>query len=531
MKKPYFWIAIFVLALNLFAFQNCGKIATSQIESASTVSANKIDDSSQMMAKQIIVRMKDDASNSQLTQWANNNGLANMNSANNSLMANWQSMRMSHWNWEGPSTVAEVQTKLAAAGFADKIEFAEPNYMLNTTDPAVESFSGVTQLTAAQPYSSQLQDLSVTLTPIQPTSPRPIIAIIDSGANVNHESFADVDAIWKNTNEIPNNGLDDDANGFVDDYNGYNFKDKNNNLADQTGHGTHVAGIALGVGHDIFDLTQDSIMFPQQRSKVQLMILKFIGPTGGATSDAINAVFYAVNKGAKVLNNSWGGTNYSRALEDAILYAYDREVLFVAAAGNSSSDNDTKAIYPANYNLPNVISVAASDNSDRLTSFSNFGLTTVDIAAPGSFILSTGDLGNSSFRTLSGTSMASPMVAGVAGLALYENRFLKAHQIKQIIVQQADSASTLSGRIKNPVRLNPNFAIAEAKIATPAATKPAFSRRSLASSADAAEEAPKAGCGLVKIDTPNPPKGPPPLAIVALFMLPLVVAFRYKFSV
>ena len=529
MKKPYFWIAIFVLALNLFAFQNCGKIATSQIESASIVATNKADDSTQLMEKQIIVRMKDDASNAQLSQWANNNGLANMNSSDTSVMASWDAMKMSHWNWQGASTVAEVQAKLAEAGFADKIEFAEPNYMLNAPEDSVESFSGVTQLTGAQPYSSQLQDLSVNLTPIEPTSPRPIIAIIDSGANINHESFADVDAIWKNTNEIPNNGLDDDANGFVDDYNGYNFKDKNNNLTDQTGHGTHVAGIALGVGHNIFDLTQDSNMFPAQRAKVQLMILKFIGPTGGATSDAINAVFYAVNKGAKVLNNSWGGPNYSRALEDAILFAYDREVLFVAAAGNSATDNDTKTIYPANYNLPNVISVAASDNSDRLTSFSNFGLTTVDIAAPGSFILSTGDLGNTSFRTLSGTSMASPMVAGVAGLALYENRFLKAHQIKQIIIQQADSASTLSGRLKNSVRLNPNFAIAEAKIATPASTKPAFSR-SLASSADAAEEAPKAGCGLVKIDTPNPPKGPPPMAMLALFMLPLLVAFRYKFS-
>lgn len=529
MTKPYFWVAIVVLALNLFAFQNCGKIASSQIESSSKLGTSQADDSSQLMEKQIIVRMKDDVSNAQLTQWANNHGLANMNSSDSSLMANWEAMRMSHWNWEGPLSVAEVQAVLSGTGFADKIEFAEPNYMLNTANPEVETFSGVTELTAAQPYSNQLQDLSVTLTPIQPTSPRPIIAIIDSGANINHESFTDVDALWKNSGEIPSNGIDDDGNGLVDDYHGYNFKDKNSNLSDQTGHGTHVAGIALGVGHDIFDLTQDSNMFPDQRAKVQLMILKFIGPTGGATSDAINAVFYAVNKGARVLNNSWGGPNYSRALEDAILFAYEREVVFVAAAGNSTSDNDTKAIYPANYNLPNVISVAATDNSDRLTSFSNFGASSVDIAAPGSFILSvSSDFSNSGFRTLSGTSMSSPMVAGVAGLALYENRFLKAHQVKDIILQQADGASTLNGRLKNAVRLNPNFAVAEAKVATPAITKPAFTR-SLAS-ADAADEAPKAGCGLVKLDTPNPPKGPPPLALIALFMLPIAVAVRYKFA-
>lgn len=528
MTKPYFWVALVVLALNLFAFQNCGKIASSQIESASKLGISG-DDSSQLMAKQIIVRMKDDASNDQLTAWANSHGLANMNSADSSLMENWNEMRMSHWNWEGPSTVAEVQAILSQTGFADQIEFAEPNYMLNTANPEIETFSGVTQLTGAQPYSSQLVDLSVTLTPIQPASNRPIIAILDSGANINHESFTDVDALWKNPGEIPGNGLDDDGNGLIDDYHGFNFKDKNANLSDQTGHGTHVAGIALGVGHNIYDLSQDSNMFPDQRAKVQLMILKFIGPTGGATSDAINAVFYAVNNGAKVLNNSWGGSNYSRALEDAILFAYENEAVFVAAAGNSTSDNDTKAIYPANYNLPNVISVAASDNIDRLTNFSNFGLGTVDIAAPGSFILSTSsDFSNSSFRTLSGTSMSSPMVAGVAALALYENRLLKAHQVKDIIIQQADGASSLSGLIKNPSRLNPNFAVAEAKVATPALTKPAFSRN--IASADAAEEAPKAGCGLVKLDTPNPPKGPPPIALMVLFMLPLVVAFRYKFA-
>lgn len=529
MTKPYIWVALVVLALNLFAFQNCGRIASSQIESASELASRKADDSTQLMEKQIIVRMKDDDSNAQLTQWASDNGLVNMNSSNSSVMQNWQNMKMSHWNWEGPSTVAEVQIKLSQAGFADKIEFAEPNYMLNAPEDTVESFSGVTQLTGAQPYSNQLQDLTVTLTPIGPASQRPIIAIIDSGANVNHESFTDIDALWKNTGETPNNGLDDDGNGLVDDYHGYNFKDKNGNLTDQTGHGTHVAGIALGVGHDIFDLTQDSNMFPDQRAKVRLMILKFIGPTGGATSDAINAIFYAVNNGAKVLNNSWGGPSYSRALEDAILFAYENEVVFVAAAGNSTSDNDVKAIYPANYNIPNVISVAASDNSDRLTSFSNFGIGSVDIAAPGSFILSTSsDFSNTSFRTLSGTSMSSPMVAGVAALALYENNALKAHQVKDIIIQQADGASTLSGRIRNAVRLNPNFAVAEAKVATPALTKPGFSRN--VASADAAEEAPKAGCGLVKLDTPNPPKGPPPIALLALFMLPLVVAFRYKFA-
>ena len=125
--------------------------------------------------------------------------------------------------------------------------------------------------------------------------------------------------------------------------------------------------------------------------------------------------------------------------------------------------------------------------------------------------------------------MASPMVAGIAALALYENRFLKAHQLKDIIIQQADSASTLSGRLKNSVRLNPNFAVAEAQIATPAVSKPVVTSRTIASSNASEESAPQAGCGLVKLDHPKPPQGPP-YAILALFMLPLAVAVRYKFA-
>ena len=541
MFKPYFWVVLCVLLLNLFAFQNCGKMATSQSESASSML--KIDVSGAMVEKELIVRMKDDASNSQLASWAASSGLANMNADNQTAMSNWDSMRMSHWNWQGPSTVEEVMQKLSQASFADKIEYMEPNYVLNTIQPLSDTTTGSQQLTAAEPFYSQLQDLVVTLNnmPLTPNTPRPIVAIIDSGANINHQAFTLTDALWKNPGETPNNGLDDDGNGLIDDYNGYNFRDKNAILTDSSGHGTHVAGIALGVGQNIFDLTVDINAFPERKSKIQLMVLKFIGANGGSTSDAINAILYAVNKGARVLNNSWGGPSYSKALEDAILFAYERDVLFIAAAGNSSSDNNITAVYPANYNLPNVISVAASNNNDNLTSFSNFGTTTVDLAAPGSFILSTSNnISNTSYQYLSGTSMAGPMVAGVAALSIYANRYdspaapvIKPHQIKEIILSQADEVSAVSGLLKRSVRLNPNFSVAEARITPASLSKPAVTNRTLASSSNSTtEETAAAGCGLVKIQGPPPPpsSGAIPLTVAALFMLPIALAFRYRMS-
>jgi thermitase len=152
--------------------------------------------------------------------------------------------------------------------------------------------------------------------------------------------------------------------------------------------------------------------------EADLMILKFLGPKGGYTSDAVEALNYAVDNGAPISNNSWGGGGKSQALQDAISDAEREGHLFVAAAGNAGNDNDVTPSYPASYTNPNIISVAATDDDDGLASFSNFGVQSVDLGAPGVGILSTVPGG---YARYSGTSMASPHVAGVAALIKSQN--------------------------------------------------------------------------------------------------------------
>jgi hypothetical protein len=183
------------------------------------------------------------------------------------------------------------------------------------------------------------------------------------------------------------------------------------------------------------------------------MAVKFLGEFGsGTTEGAIGAILYSVDNGATVLNNSWGGGPYSAALLSAIEYANDNNVLFVAAAGNSGWNNDITDSYPANYEVDNVISVAATDHNDELASFSQYGLETVDLGAPGVNILST-VLGGQ-YDQFSGTSMATPHVAGAAALLMTYNRTLSIDDVKQILMDSADSISSLEGLTVSGGRLN-----------------------------------------------------------------------------
>jgi subtilisin family serine protease len=213
-----------------------------------------------------------------------------------------------------------------------------------------------------------------------------IVAVIDTGIDWTHADLDD--NLWINADEINGNGLDDDGNGYVDDYFGYDFINHDGNPMDDQGHGTHVAGTIGAEGNNGVGVTGINW-------NVSLMALKFLGADGsGTTSDAIEAILYAVNNGAHIINASWGGDPFSQALFDAIAYARDHGTIFVAAAGNGDAfgngiDNDANAFYPSGYALDNIISVAATDNSDNLATFSNYGATTVDLAAPGVNILST----------------------------------------------------------------------------------------------------------------------------------------------
>jgi thermitase len=201
------------------------------------------------------------------------------------------------------------------------------------------------------------------------------------------------------------------------------------------------------------------------------MALKFLGPNGGRTSDAIEAINYAVANGAKISNNSWGGRDFSQALRDAIARADSSGHLFVTAAGNDRTDNDTVPQYPCNYSNSNIICVAATDDSDVLGSFSNFGATTVDIAAPGVGILST--LPHNRYGSYSGTSMATPHVTGVAALLKSLNPRINDSQMKARILQFAEPKNKLQGKVLTGGRLNAEAALTQ--VAALDATRPTVS--------------------------------------------------------
>jgi subtilisin family serine protease len=233
--------------------------------------------------------------------------------------------------------------------------------------------------------------------------------------------------MWVNAGEVPDDQIDNDGNGYVDDVYGYNFYGKNGDPMDDGSHGTHVAGTIGAVGNNAVGVV--GVMHD-----VKIMALKFMGgPDGtGSTSDAVLAIEYATQMGATLTNNSWGGGGYSQSLYDAIAAAGAADQLFVAAAGNANNNNDLNANYSDSYNLDNIISVASSTSADNLSSFSNFGNTTVDIVAPGSNIYST--VPEASYGSKSGTSMAAPYVAGVLGLIYAANPSIRATDAKAALL-------------------------------------------------------------------------------------------------
>ena len=235
----------------------------------------------------------------------------------------------------------------------------------------------------------------------------PIIAVIDTGIDLEHKVFRQSQAVWENPEEIPGNNIDDDGNGFVDDLYGWNFISHSNNIQDTRGHGTYVSGIVLGSFVNIFSEELE-------RSPVKIMPLKVFRDNGKAPSSAIaKAIYYAVDQGAQFLNLSLGSSSYSHTLHKALAYAYKKGVFIVTASGNESLDLEEKSAYPASLPVPSLMSVASiNGRSNNLSSFSNYGKSTVLLAAPGESILtsSPGDL----FVPVSGTSMSAPFVTAFA---------------------------------------------------------------------------------------------------------------------
>jgi subtilisin family serine protease/subtilisin-like proprotein convertase family protein len=289
---------------------------------------------------------------------------------------------------------------------------------------------------------------------IQKGNPNLVIGVIDSGVDYSHPDLAG--NIWTNPGEIANDGIDNDGNGYVDDIRGWDFAYNDNDPGDVDGHGTHVAGTIAGKGNNGVGVTGVAW-------NAKIMPLKFLDDTGsGWTSDAILAINYATAKGVKLTNNSWGGGGFNQALYDAINAAGQAGALFIAAAGNNSANADINPMYPAAYNLDNIVSVASTTRTDALSSFSNYGLNSVDLGAPGSDIYSLAPGGG--YATLSGTSMASPHVAGAAALLWSQNPTWTAQQVKNTLMNTGDSIAALAGRTVSGKRLNVFNALAAANL-------------------------------------------------------------------
>ena len=274
-----------------------------------------------------------------------------------------------------------------------------------------------------------------------------VVAVLDSGVDYTHLDLRS--NMWLRPDNVP--AYFDDELGSFNDQQGYNGTDPLTDPMDDNGHGTHCAGI-IGAEGD------NSEGIAGINWHVQIMPLKFLGRGGfGTTADAIKAINYAIDRkkhgvNIRVINASWGSTANSKALEDAIRAAGDAGILFVAAAGNDGSDNDRRPHYPSNYDLPNVISVAALDRNDQLASFSNWGVKTVHVAAPGKDILSTW-LGDA-YRDASGTSMAAPQISGVAALILAKEPNLSVEKLKERILKSVDKLDSLNGKIASGGRID-----------------------------------------------------------------------------
>ncbi len=284
-----------------------------------------------------------------------------------------------------------------------------------------------------------------------------VVGVVDTGVDYTHQDLAA--NIWTNPNEIPGNNVDDDGNGVIDDVHGFNAITGTGDPMDDNDHGSHCSGTIGGVGNN-------SLGVAGVNWEVSIVGIKFLSAGGsGTTADAIEGINYAVglkNAGVnlRVLSNSWGGGGFSQALADAITAANTADILFVAAAGNAGSNNDSTPSYPASYDIPNVVAVAATDHNDGLASFSNYGLTSVDLGAPGVNILSTTP-GNT-YSVFSGTSMATPHVAGAAALVLSANGTLSTAELKDALMNSGDAKPSLNGKTVSGKRLNVASAVDEA---------------------------------------------------------------------
>lgn len=343
---------------------------------------------------------------------------------------------------KGASSSSERDLELGSVkNQTDKVS-DEPSALFN--DPAIKQAWGLKKSDAARAWS------------VTQGSKDTIVAIIDTGIDINHEDLKN--NLWVNPGESgtdergrdkASNGVDDDGNGFIDDVHGWNFVSNNNKLDDNHGHGTHIAGI---VGAEASNGKGISGVAPN----VSLMVIKYFDPKVPNTDNLKNtiaSIHYAIKMGAHIINYSGGGTDYSKEEYDAVAEAERRGILFVAAAGNEKSNSDHHPYYPADYGLKNIISVTAIDPTTEVLPSSNYGVKTVDIAAPGQNILSC--LPNNSYGLMTGTSQATAFVSGAAALVMsHKDQYFKAAEVKNYILATGDPSTSLLAKTKTSRQLN-----------------------------------------------------------------------------
>jgi subtilisin family serine protease len=343
-------------------------------------------------------------------------------------------------------SVEQAMNILNGPAWSDVVAYAEPNYTLYASDfpaqpgdPLRGNLYGLHNVGQTGGTLDADIDAPEAWAAGYTGSSSIVVGIIDTGIDYTHPDL--VDNIWTNPGEVPGNGIDDDANGFVDDVHGYDFVGAgDSDPMDDNGHGSHVAG-TIGARGD------NGIGVVGVNWDVKLMAIKFLGSNGsGTTDDAIEAVNYAARMGVRITSNSWGGGAFSQALYDAINAS---GALTVAAAGNSGNSTPR---YPAAFDLDNVVSVAATDHNDALASFSNYDPSWVDLAAPGVSVLST--YAGNTYRSLNGTSMATPHVSGAAALVLAANPSLSTAALKATLMNSVDPLASLAGKTVTGGRLN-----------------------------------------------------------------------------
>jgi subtilisin family serine protease len=309
-------------------------------------------------------------------------------------------------------------------------------------DPDMGKAWGITKISADKAWTTNKGSKNV------------VVAVIDTGIDYNHPDLAF--NIWRNAKGAKSlsTGVNASGDEITGDVVGWDFVHNDNLPYDDNEHGTHCAGVIGAVGND-----GKGISGVNQR--VSIMAVKFLtGQGSGDTATAIKAIDYAVSRGAKVLSNSWGGKGddgTNGALRDAIQRAQDAGVLFVAAAGNDGTDNDSDPVFPASFNLDNMVNVAATTESDGLAFFSNTGAKSVQVGAPGTNVYSTTPGGR--YAKLSGTSMACPHVAGTAALIWSQFPNADYHEIKRRLMDSGDALPALAGKTVTGKRINAQRAL------------------------------------------------------------------------